>query len=72
MYNLAKIIKKQQVVYGIIIEMNQVILFQLIPNLLNIRQVLQEILIILAMMMIIMTQIKLVKMKPRLLSHLNI
>ena len=35
--------KKQQVVYGIIIEMNQVILFLLILNLLNIKQVLQEI-----------------------------
>ena len=50
MYNLleySKNYKKQQVVYGIIIEMNQVILFLLILNLLNIKQVLQEILIIL-------------------------
>ena len=39
MYNLleySKNYKKQQVVYGIIIEMNQVILFLLILNLLNI------------------------------------
>ena len=43
MYNLlklVKIIKKQLVVYGIIIEMNQVILFLLILNLLNIKQIL--------------------------------
>ena len=43
MYNLleySKNYKKQQVVYGIIIEMNQVILFLLILNLLNTRQVL--------------------------------
>ena len=33
--NTKKIIKKRQVVYGIIIEINQVILFQLILNLLN-------------------------------------
>ena len=52
MYNLlkySKIIKKRPVVYGIIIEMNQLILFLLILNLLNIKQVLQEILIILAL-----------------------
>ena len=39
MYNLleySKNYKKQQVVYGIIIEMNQIILFLLILNLLNI------------------------------------
>ena len=35
--NTVKIIKKQQVVYGIIIKMNQVILFLLILNLLNIK-----------------------------------
>ena len=34
--NIVKIIKKQQLVYGIIIEINQVILFLLILNLLNI------------------------------------
>ena len=63
MYNIVKIIKKQQVVYGIIIEMNQVILFLLILNLLNIKQVLKEILIILLMVKKGMMQIKLVKMK---------
>ena len=45
MYNLheySKNYKKQQEVCGIIIEMNQVILFLLILNLLNIKQVLQE------------------------------
>ena len=43
MYNLlqySKNYKKQQVVYGIVIEMNQVILFLLILNLLNIKQIL--------------------------------
>ena len=50
--------KKQQVVYVIITEMNQVILFPLVLNLLNIRQVLQEILIILAMVKMDMIQVK--------------
>ena len=52
MYNLleySKNYKKQQVVCGIITEMNQVILFQLILNLLNTRQVLQEILMMVMM-----------------------
>ena len=70
MYNLLEYSKnykkKQLVVYGIITEMNQVILFQLILNLSNARQVLQEILTML-MMMITMMQIKLVKIKPKLL-----
>ena len=72
MYNLleySKNYKKQQVVYGIIIEMNQVILFLLILNLLNTKQVLQEILIMLVMMKKDMMQIKLVKMKLKLLFH---
>ena len=82
MYNLleySKNYKKQQVVYGIIIEINQVILFLLILNLLNIKTILQEILIILMkklqMMMVMksiilnMMQIKLVKMKLKLLFH---
>ena len=50
MYNtvkIAKTIEKLQEVCGIIIEMNKVILFLLILNLLNTRQVLQEILTIL-------------------------
>ena len=45
MYNLheySKNYKKQQVVCGIIIEMNQVILFLLILNLSNIKQILLE------------------------------
>ena len=75
MYNLLeyskKLKKKQLEVYGIITEINQIILFQLILNLLNTRQVLQEILtmLMMMMMMIIMTQTKLVKMKLKLLFH---
>ena len=72
MYNLleySKIIRKQQVVYGIIIEMDQVILFLLILNRLNIKPVLQEILIILVLMKKVMMKIKLVKMKLKLLFH---
>ena len=45
MYNLiesSKIIEKQQEVYGIIIKMNQEILFLLILNLLNTKQVLHK------------------------------
>ena len=53
--------QKQQVAYGIISEMNQVIPFLLILNLLNTRQVLQEILIMLVMVKMIMMQTKLVK-----------
>ena len=74
MYNLLEYSKN-----GIITEMNQVILFLLILNLLNIKQVSQEILIILMkklQMMVVMKliilnmmQIKLVKMKLRLLFH---
>ena len=62
-------IKKQQVVYGIIIEMNQVILFLLILNLLNIKEVLQEKLIILMLIKKVATQIKSAKMKLKLLLH---
>ena len=61
MYNLleySKNYKKQQVVCGIITEMNQVILFLLILNLSNTRQVLQEILIILVMVKMVMMQAK--------------
>ena len=71
-YNLleySKNCKKQQVVCGIIIEINQVILSQLILNLSNAIQVLQEILIMLVMMKMIMMQIKLMKMKLKLLFH---
>ena len=72
MYNLleySKNYKKQQAVYGIIIEMNRVILFLLILNLLNLKLVLQEKLIILVLMKEVMMQIKLVKMKLKLLFH---
>ena len=72
MYNLleySKNYKKQQVNRGIIIEINQMIPLILILNLLNIKQVLQEILITLGMIMIIMMQIKLVKKKLKLLFH---
>ena len=65
MYNLleySKNYKKQQEVCGIITEMNQVILFLLMLNLLNTKQLLQGIL-----MMVIMMQKKLVKMKLKLL-----
>ena len=70
MYNLleySKNDKKRLVVYEIIIEMNQLILFLLILNLLNIKQVLQEILIILVMVKKGMIKIKVVKMKLKLL-----
>ena len=45
--NTVKVTGKQQEVCGVIIEMIQVILFLLILNLLNLKQVLQEILIML-------------------------
>ena len=67
--NTVKITEKQQEVCGIITDMNQIILFLLIPNLLNIKQVLQEKLIMLVMMKKGMMQIKLVKMKMNLLFH---
>ena len=81
MYNLLEYSKNykkdNQVVYGIIIEMNEVIVFLLILNLLNIKQALQETLVILmkklqvmmVMKLIIlnMMQIKLVKMRLKLL-----
>ena len=68
-YNLleySKNYKKQQLVYGIIIEMNQVILFLLILNFLNIKQILLEKLTI-SVLVKVMIQIKLVKMKLKLL-----
>ena len=72
MYNLleySKSYKKRQVVYGIIIEMNQVILFLLILILLNIKTILQKKLITLMMVKKAMMEIKLVKMKLKLLFH---
>ena len=74
-YNLleySKNYKKQQVVCGVITGMNQAIHFLLILNLLNIKQALQEILIMLVMVKKGMMQIKLVKMKLKLLFHENI
>ena len=59
--------KQQHEVYGIFIEINQLILFLLTLNLLNIKTILQEILIILVMVKRGMMQIKLVKMKLKLL-----
>ena len=70
LYNLleySKNYEKQQVVCGIITEMNQVFLFLL--NLLNTKKALQEILIFLLMAMIGMMQKKLVKIKLKLLCH---
>ena len=72
MYNLleySKNYKKRQVVYGIITEMNQLIFFLLILNLLNIKQVSQETLIILVMVKKGMMKKKLVKMELKLLFH---
>ena len=72
MYNLleySKNYKKKQVVCGTIKEMNQAILFLLILNLLNTRQVLQEILIMLVMVKLVIMQTKLAKMKLKLLFH---
>ena len=72
MYNLfeyGKNYRKTTVVYGIIIGMNQVILFLQILNLLNTKQALLEILIMLVMMKKGMMQVKLVKMKLKLLFH---
>ena len=65
----SKNFRKQQEVCGIIIEMNQVILFLLILNLLSIKQALQEILIMLLLVKLVMMQIKLVKMKLKFLFH---
>ena len=71
-YNLleyAEITQRQQAVCGIITEMNQAILFLLILDLLNARQVLQEILTMLLMVKMVMMQTKLAKMKLKLLFH---
>ena len=57
MYNLleySKNYKKQLVLYGIITEISQVILFQLILNLLNTKQVSQGILTILMLVKLVM------------------
>ena len=72
MYNLLEYsenYRKQQEFSGIIIELNQVILFLLILNLLNIKQALQEIPIMLLPGRKDMMQTKLVKMKLKLLFY---
>ena len=72
MYTLleySKIAEKQEEVYGIIKEMSQLIFFLLILNLLNTKQVLQEILIMLVLVKMVMMQTNLVKMKQKLLFH---
>ena len=66
MYNLLEYSKNYKkttgsLFYGIIKEINQVILFQLILNLLITRQLLQEILTMLVLVNMVMMQIKLVK-----------
>ena len=69
MYNLLEYSRNyKQVVCRIIIEINQVILFQLILNLSNIKQVLQKILIMLVLMKLITMQTKLLKMKLKCYS----
>ena len=65
MYNLLEYSKNYRKTTG----MKQVILFLLILNLLNTKQALQEILIMLVMVKKGMMQIKLVKMKLKLLFH---
>ena len=67
MYNLLEYSKL--LLSGTITEMNQVILIPLNLNLLNTRQVLQEILTMLVLVKLAMMQIKLVKMKLKLLFH---
>ena len=75
MYNLLEYSKKyknQQEVCGIITEMNQEVLFLLILNFLNIKQVDREIFTVLVLVKKDIMQIKFVKMKLKLLFHQNI
>ena len=71
MYNLIEYSKnyRKQAAYGVITEMNQVIRLLLILNLIDTKQALQEVLIILVMGKKGMMQTKLVKIKLKLLSH---
>ena len=72
MYNSLEFSKNYKItteVYGIIIEMNQLILFLLILKVINIKTILQEILMILVFVRKNLMQIKLVKMKLKLLFH---
>ena len=77
MYNLleySKNYKKQQAVCGIVAEKNQVILFLLILNHLNTRQVLQETRMMLVMVKMVMMQWKLEKIETEVvvsLKHLS-
>ena len=65
MYNLLEYSKNYRKTTG----MKQVILFLLILNLLNTKQALQKILIMLVLMKLIMMQIKSVKIKLKSLFH---
>ena len=67
MYNLLEYSKL--LLSGTITEMNQVILIPLNLNLLNTRQVLQEILTMLVLVKMVMTQTKLAKIELKLLFH---
>ena len=71
MYNLIEYSKnyRKQAAYGVITEMNQVIRLLLILNLIDTKQALQEVLIILVMGKKGMMQAKLVKVKLKLLFH---
>ena len=72
MYNLleySKNYRKTTSSLWIITEMNQVILFLLVLNLLNTRPVLQEIHTMLAMVKLVMIQTKMAKMKVKLFYH---
>ena len=71
MYNLIEYSKnyRKQAAYGVITEMNQVIRLLLILNLIDTKQALQEVLIILVMGKKGMMQTKLVKIKLKLLFH---
>ena len=71
MYNLIEYSKnyRKQAAYGVITEMNQVIRLLLILNLIDTKQALQEVLIILVMGKKGMMQTKLVKVKLKLLFH---
>ena len=69
-YNLIEYSKNYRKTTGsLFIEMNQVILFLLNLNLLNAKQALQEMLIMLVLVKPVMMQIKVVKMKLKLLFH---
>ena len=67
MYNLLEYSKL--LLSGTITEMNQVILIPLNLNLLNTGQVLQEILAMLVLVKMVMTQTKLAKIELKLLFH---